>query len=379
MFDLATQLAGWYRAGTPFALATVTAVRGSAPREPGAALAVHPDGTVLGNVSGGCVEAAVYELAQRCLDTGEPVTETFGYAEADAFAVGLSCGGELDVLVRRVGPGDAALGAVFADAGPVALGTVVTGPPERLGAAVAVRPAAPVPAGTTGSAGLDAAIAVAAGDLLAAGRNGLLRYGPGGECDGDEVTVLVQCRVIPPRLLVFGAIDLAAQLCRLGHYLGYRVTVCDARSTFLTPQRFPDADELVVDWPHRYLAGTDTDERTVICVLTHDPKFDVPLLVAALRGPAGYVGALGSRRTDAQRRESLVAAGLRQDELTRLRAPIGLDLGARGSAETALAIAAEIVAVRTGHGARPLSTLRGPIHGAVAPAVRPSNRARQLA
>jgi xanthine dehydrogenase accessory factor len=388
MFDLATQLAGWYAAGTPFALATVTAVRGSAPRDPGAALAVHPDGTVLGNVSGGCVEAAVYELARRCLDTGEPVTETFGYAEADAFAVGLSCGGELDVLVRRVNPGDAALGSVLADDDPVALCTVTAGPADLLGTAIAVRAAtgpddsrtavscAPGAVGSTGSAGLDAAIVADAAALLAAGRGGVLRYGPAGECDGDGVAVLVQCRVIPPRLLVFGAIDLAAQLCRLGRDLGYRVTVCDARSTFLTPHRFPDADELVVDWPHRYLAGTDTDERTVICVLTHDAKFDVPLLVAALRGPAGYVGALGTRRTDAQRRRSLVAAGLRPDELTRLRAPIGLDLGARGTAETALAIAAEIVAVRTGHGARPLSTLCGPIHGSAA---RPPNRSRQIA
>jgi len=370
MFELAPDLADWYAAGTPFALATVTAVRGSAPRDPGTALAVHPDGTVLGNVSGGCVEAAVYELARRCLDTGVAVTQTFGYADSDAFAVGLTCGGELDVLVRRVDPGDAAIGAVLGDPGPVALATVTDGPPHLLGRTVAVRPgptsaangAARDVAGTTGSGGLDAAIATDARDLLATGRDAVRRYGPDGGCDSDEVSVLVRCRVEPPRLLVFGAVDIAAELCRLGRFLGYRTTVCDARATFCAPHRFPDADEVVVDWPHRYLAGTGTDTRTVICVLTHDAKFDVPLLVEALRRPVGYVGALGSRRTHAHRLRRLREAGVPRAALARLRAPIGLDLGARGAAETALSIAAEIVAVRTGHGARPLSALRGPIH-----------------
>ena len=165
-----------------------------------------------------------------------------------------------------------------------------------------------------------------------------------------------------PRMIVFGAIDFAAAVARVGSFLGYRVTVCDARPTFATPRRFPDADEVVVEWPHRYLRQTELDPRTVICVLTHDPKFDVPLLEIALRQQVAYVGAMGSRRTNDDRLKQLRELGLTEDELGRLHAPIGLDVGARTPEETAVSIAAELIATRWNGSGAQLRTIAGPIH-----------------
>ncbi len=183
----------------------------------------------------------------------------------------------------------------------------------------------------------------------------------GTHCPGG-LTLLVESSVPPPRMIVFGAIDFAAALVRAGKFLGYHVTVCDARPVFATPARFPDADEIVVDWPHRYLRGTATDARTVLCVLTHDAKFDVPLLKEALRMPVAYVGAMGSRRTHADRDRRLREVGLTAGELAQLRSPIGLDLGARTPEETALSIAAEIVAARRGGTGVPLTGSAVAIH-----------------
>jgi xanthine dehydrogenase accessory factor len=176
------------------------------------------------------------------------------------------------------------------------------------------------------------------------------------------VTLLVESSVPPPRMIVFGAVDFATALVRVGKFLGYHVTVCDARPVFATRVRFPDADDIVVDWPHRYLRRTVTDDRTVLCVLTHDAKFDVPLLEAALRMPVAFVGAMGSRRTHEDRERRLREVGLGEQELARLRSPIGLDLGARTPEETALSIAAEIVAAREGGTGAPLTGSRTPIH-----------------
>jgi xanthine dehydrogenase accessory factor len=163
-------------------------------------------------------------------------------------------------------------------------------------------------------------------------------------------------------MIVFGAIDFAAAVAEIGAFLGYRVTVCDARATFATAQRFPDAHEVVVAWPHEYLARTTTDERTVVCVLTHDPKFDVPLLSAAVRMPLAYIGVMGSRRTHGERTAELRRQGVTEDELRRLHSPVGLDLGAQTPQETAVAIAAEIIACRNGGSGAQLRTLDGPIH-----------------
>jgi xanthine dehydrogenase accessory factor len=175
--------------------------------------------------------------------------------------------------------------------------------------------------------------------------------------------VFVQSYVTPPRMIVFGAIDFAGAVARIGRFLGYHVTVCDARGIFATRERFPETDDLVVEWPHRYLASTAVDDRTVLCVLTHDPKFDIPLLEVALQTPARYIGVMGSRRTHGDRMRRLRQAGVEPSQLARLSAPIGLDLGARTPEETAVAIAAEIVARSWGGTGLPLTELRTPIHG----------------
>lgn len=362
MRDIASDLRRWWSRGTPFALATVVDVRQSAPRQPGAAMAVAEDGEVAGSVSGGCVEGAVVEAAHEVLDSGQPVSVTYGYSDEDAFAVGLTCGGELDLLIDRVDhervPHFGTLLASIEDGKPVAVATVVDG--DALGAALVVLPDAAT--GSLGAEGLDAAVTDDARGMLAQGRTGQRRYGPDGERRLDEIGVFVASFVPPPRMYVFGAIDYATAVARIGKFLGYDVTVCDARGVFATRRRFPDADEVVVEWPHRFLQHAPVDERTVICVLTHDPKFDVPLLEVALRTPAGYVGAMGSRRTHDDRLARLREAGMSEDELARLHSPIGLDLGARTAEETAVSVAAEIVGGRWGGSGRPLRVTEGRIH-----------------
>ncbi|OIJ98378.1 XdhC family protein [Streptomyces colonosanans] len=363
MREILPALRQWYAAGAPFGLATVVAVSRSAPRGPGAAMAVGPGDEVVGSVSGGCVEGAVFELAQEVVESGEARLATFGYSDEDAFAVGLTCGGEITLLVRRVTPGeDVSFGAVadsVADGRPVTVATVIDGPAPR-GASLAVWPEEV--SGSLGSTGLDVAVTADARGELALGATGQRHYGPHGERREDVVTVFLHSFAPPPRMLVFGAIDYAAAVARIGDFLGYRVTVCDARPVFATPKRFPEGVEVVVDWPHRYLRGTVTDERTVICVLTHDPKFDVPLLEEALRRPAAYIGAMGSRRTHDDRMQRLCEAGLSEPELARLRSPIGLDLGARTPEEVAVSVAAEIVSLRWGGSGAPLTATAGAIH-----------------
>ncbi|MDX6313546.1 MAG: xanthine dehydrogenase accessory factor [Streptomyces sp.] len=363
MREILPALSDWYAAGEPFGLATVVAVSRSAPRGPGAAMAVGPDDEVVGSVSGGCVEGEVFELAKEVVETGEARLRTFGYSDEDAFAVGLTCGGEITLLVRPVSPAtDPSFGEVTASVAghrPVVTATVTDGPAPR-GATLAVWPDAV--SGTLGTEGLDAAVTADARGELALGTTVSRHYGPRGERREDDVTVFLQSFAPPPRMLVFGAIDFAAAVARIGAFLGYRVTVCDARPVFATPKRFPEGVEVVVDWPHRYLRGTGTDDRTVVCVLTHDPKFDVPLLEVALRTPAAYIGVMGSRRTHDDRLKLLREAGLRDDELARLRSPIGLDLGARTPEEVAVSVAAEIVALRWGGSGAPLTTTAGAIH-----------------
>ncbi|PPK70559.1 XdhC family protein [Actinokineospora auranticolor] len=370
MRDVLDGLLRHYDTGEPAALATVVATFSSAPRAPGAAMVVAADGTVAGSVSGGCVEGAVYEVGRDVLDTGRPVLQRYGVSDDDAFAVGLTCGGIIDIYVERVTreafPELSALATSVRDEEPVALATVVSHPDEaRLGKRVVVWPDRTL--GSTGSDRVDAAIIDDARGLLASGRSGTVTYGPDGERRGEGMTVFVSTFEPPPRMLVFGAIDFAAAMARMGAFLGYRVTVCDARPIFATASRFPSAHEVVVDWPHRYLAAElvagRVDERTVVTVLTHDPKFDIPVLEIALRSDLGYIGAMGSRRTHEDRLARLRAAGVGPVELARLASPIGLDLGARTPEETAVSIAAEIIATRWGGGGRPLSVLSGRIHG----------------
>ena len=371
---LGTLLDAW-RAGETAGLATVVRTFKSAPRDAGAAMLVTPDGAATGSVSGGCVEGAVYELATEAIGGTSPVLERFGISDDDAFAVGLTCGGVLDVFVEPVSqqlfPELEAVAEDIEAGRPVAVATVIEHvDPSRIGRRLMIRPDGAD--GTLGSPDADRRVSEDARGLLAGGITATLGFGPDGERLGEGMRVFVNSFAPAPRLIVFGAIDFASALARLGGFLGYRVTVCDARPVFATPVRFPDVDELVVSWPDRYLAqqieAGRIDERTVVCVLTHDPKFDVPVLTVALRGPrVAYIGAMGSRRTHADRVRRLLKAGLTQDEIDRVHSPIGLDLGARTPEETAVSIGAQIISLRWGGSGAELSETSGPIHSAVRP------------
>ncbi len=368
MREVLTDLLRWWRAGGTVGVGTVIGTFRSAPRPPGAAMLVGPDGTAVGSVSGGCIEGAVYDLASTARDGGPPMLQRYGVSDDDAFTVGLTCGGIIDVFVEAFSsatfPEFGSLAASILAGEPVALTTVTAGRPDQLGRHLVIWTTDA--SGGLGSERLDDAVRDDARGLLATGRTATLTYGPDGQRRGEGLSVFVSCFAPAPRMLVFGAIDFAAAVARVGSFLGYKVTVCDARPVFATSKRFPDADEVIVDWPHRYLraqvAAGALDGRTVICVLTHDPKFDVPVLADALRLPVAYVGAMGSRETHADRLARLVEAGLTEAELRRLSSPIGLDLGARTPEETAISIAAEIIARRWDGAGRPLSEIDGAIH-----------------
>ncbi|RYE40663.1 MAG: XdhC/CoxI family protein [Hyphomicrobiales bacterium] len=391
MRDVFDELMEWWQAGETVGLGTVVATFRSAPRPPGASMIVGPLGQAVGSVSGGCVEGAVYELVQSVVETSQPVLERYGVSDDDAFAVGLSCGGVLDVYAEKVNPETfPELGeiAAYIRAGrAVAVATVIEHPdPAWVGRRLLVPgegtnrdelildPApdptiTPRSTPTLGSARADDAVREDALGLLASGHHATLTYGPDGERRGEGMRVFVWAFAPKPRMLVFGAIDFAAAVARVGTFLGYHVTVCDARPIFATSSRFPEADEVVVEWPHRYLTteieGGRVDPRTIIAVLTHDPKFDVPLLEVALRIPEiAYIGAMGSRRTHDDRLERLCATGLTEEEVDRLSSPIGLDLGARTPEETAISIAAEIIAQRWGGTGERLASTKGRIHHA---------------
>jgi xanthine dehydrogenase accessory factor len=374
------ELMQWWSAGETVGVGTVVGTWRSAPRQAGASMLVGPGGEAVGSVSGGCVEGAVYELAQEVVESGHPVLQRYGVSDDEAYAVGLTCGGILDVFVEKVSRDTfPELGDVAADiaAGrPVAVVTVIEHPePAWVGRRVVVHPeddgddTASV-LGSLGSGRADDAVRDDARGLLAQGRSAILTYGPDGERRGEGMRVFVAAHAPKPRMLVFGAIDFAAAVARVGSFLGYYVTVCDARPVFATKTRFPGADEVIVKWPHDYLQGEvdegRIDSRTVIAVLTHDPKFDVPLLEVALRLDEevrpGYIGAMGSRRTHDERMARLVDAGLGEAELSLLSSPIGLDLGARTPEEVAVSIAAEIISLRWGGSGTPLSATDGAIH-----------------
>ena len=378
MREVLAQLMPWWESGETVGVGTVIATFQSAPRPAGASMLVGPDGSAVGSVSGGCVEGAVYELAQDVVASGQPVLQRYGVSDEVALGAGLTCGGILDVYVEKVSRETfPQLGAVAADVAagrPVAVATVVEHPdPAHVGRRMFLRPddsgaGGPVTVeGSLGSPRTDDAVRDDALGLLANGHSGALGYGPDGERRGEGMRVFVWAFAPPPRMIVFGAIDFAAAVARIGGFLGYHVTVCDARPVFATATRFPEADEVVVTWPHRYLAteaeAGRIDGRTVLCVLTHDPKFDVPLLEVALRLPeVGYIGAMGSRRTHEDRLERLREAGVSAEEVARMSSPVGLDLGARTPEETAVSIAAEIIALRWGGGGARLAETSGRIH-----------------
>jgi xanthine dehydrogenase accessory factor len=356
----------WRREGKRTALARVVAVDGSAPRDAGAAMAVSETGEVAGSISGGCIEAAVVAAALESLATNRPTVHDFGYADDDAVEIGLTCGGTIQVFIQPHDPTAESfieLTKALGEGTPVALATLVTG--QRPGASLFCRADHRV-LGTLGDAALDAAVSRDAIGLLVAGTAALRHYECAGDLPRSDVAIFIESFTSAPKMIIFGAVDFSAALAQAAQLLGFRVTVCDARPTFLTRARFPTADKLVVDWPHRHLAevGSDLTSRDAVCVLTHDTKFDVPAILAALDTDVGYLGAMGSRRTHEGRLTRLLAGGATTQSLERLRSPIGLDLGARTPEETAVSICAEIIALRSDRTLiEPLSSGDGPIHG----------------
>jgi xanthine dehydrogenase accessory factor len=329
--DVLPTLERWLDKGIRVATATVVKTERSAPRDPGAVLAVSERGEVAGSVTGGCVEPAVYEEARDVLAGGAPRLVSYGIADEDAFEIGLPCGGTVHIFVTVAE--QSLVGRVAAavrDERPLALAVDVSGP--SVGAQRIVDPA-------TAS---DGDVEAAAREVLKRGESALVTIA--------ERDVFVSSFAPRPRMYVFGAVDHAAAVASIGRFLGYRVSVCDPRAKFATRERFPDVDELAVEWPDRFLAGAPVDERTAIVVLTHDHRFDVPLLEVAVRTPAGYIGAMGAKRTNAERRERLLANGVTEEELARVHAPIGLDIGSRTPEEVAVSVGAELVAVSRKNG-----------------------------
>ena len=364
MKEVLDELFAAYQAGDTTAMATVVRTWRSAPRPAGASMLVNVAGEATGSVSGGCVEGAVYELAGEVIANGIPQFEKYGISNDDAFAVGLTCGGILEVFVEQVSketwPELPDLFASVQADQPVAVATVVNGT-AHVGKHLVVWPDRI--AGDLGSSRLNSAVGADVLGLLESGTTGFLHYGSDGERLEGDLEIFVSTFAPKPRMLVFGAIDFAAAVAKAGKFLGFYVTVCDAREVFATKKRFPDADEVVNDWPHRWLAKQEIDSRTVICILTHDPKFDVPAVQGALSISVGYIGVMGSRKTHNKRLERLAEVGVNSPEqLSRLMSPIGLDLGGRTPEETAIAICAEIIARRTGHSATSLKNTDGAIH-----------------
>ena len=353
----------WLREGRRVISAALVDRIGSAPLDPGAQMLIDDRGNIEGSVTGGCVEAALVEEAQRILAGGEAQVVTYGVSDEEALGVGLMCGGTVRVFVHELGDDSLeslrAVAAARAADQPVARGTLLDG--DGAGASISIFEDRVV-----GSLGvtelLDRSVVRDARGQLDEGISRIRRYGAGGEVMGSEVAVYIQAFATPPRMLIFGAIDFSSEMAKVASDIGYQVTICDAREPFARSPRFSRNAEVVIDWPDRYLRGQTLGPRDVVLVFTHDPKFDEPALKAALATDAGYVGALGSRRTQERRAERLRDAGLDERSIARIHAPCGLDVGARTPSETAISVLAEVIAVRTGRTGESLRDTRGPIH-----------------
>jgi xanthine dehydrogenase accessory factor len=348
---------GWVNDGNRVALATVVDTKKSAPQPPGTKMAVNDAGKLMGAVSGGCVEGQVVQVGEGILGGDRPQLLHYGIADEDAWDVGLPCGGEISVWVEeydRTGL-DGTFAKLGRDGARAALATVLEGS-DSVGSKLLVREDESREGGL-GNEAIDAAVTEICLDAMWSESSGLHEV--------DGANVFVDTVAPPPRLLIFGAVDFAAQLTAAAKMAGWRAFVVDPRKRFATADRFPEAERVIADWPDKAIPEVGgIDRATSIAVLTHDPKLDDAVLMIALRSEAGYVGAMGSRRAQEKRRERLVAQGMTDDELARLSAPIGLDIGALSAAETAISILGEVLAVRRGREGGRLKTVKGRIHDA---------------
>jgi xanthine dehydrogenase accessory factor len=362
MRDLLETLDAWHSEGVDAGRAVVVRTFGSAPRPEGAVLLVAADGRLMGSVSGGCVEGAAAEEIERARRTGNARVIRYGISDEEAWDVGLACGGTIDVLVQPTVPAavtSAASGSIGprgrsvavatplpSDAPPGAFGLHAPGPGEPPAAAIAIGAAGEILDGSSGDAATDDELGAAAARILDDGRSRTV------EVAGRAF--FVEAFPVRPRLVVVGGVEVARSLVRYSRELGYETVVVDGRAAFATSERFPDVDRIVVAWPDEAFEALDVGPNDAVAILSHDPKFDEPAIVEATRRRCRYVGAVGSRKTQSDRRERLREAGLTTEEIGRLRGPIGLDLGGRDPAETALAIMAEIVAARRGGSGAPM-------------------------
>ncbi|HUZ83928.1 MAG TPA: XdhC family protein [Gaiellales bacterium] len=326
MRDVIDELTAMLADGRRVAVATVVSTRRSAPRPVGSRMLVDEHGAMVGSVSGGCVESDVALRAAEVLAGADPQLVTYGIADEEAFAVGLPCGGEIEVFVAAADPGELERVRTATERGDrLAVTTTLSGPH--------------------------------------AGRKVYSDGGPDSTAERADELTLVEHYAPAPVLLVFGAVDTAQALCRIANMVGFHTVVSDARARFATAERLPDAAELVVGWPAVAYEAHPLDEATYVVALTHDPRFEEPALGPAIRSNAPYIGALGSRRAQEARRRRLRNAGYSDEEIDRVRAPVGLDLGAISPAETAVSVLAEIIAVRNGRSGGPLSAAAaGRIH-----------------
>jgi xanthine dehydrogenase accessory factor len=338
MRDLLPDIEAWGAEAQPLALATVVKTWGSAPRAVGAKMAVGADGRLAGSVSGGCVEAAVIEAAQESARTGAPRLLSFGVADDTAWAVGLACGGAIEVFVEAPdAAGLAELASLATEDTPGAVATVLGG--SEMGRRLFLH-------GNDGS--IRGNLRGPLSQKVAAAARAALSEGHSTRASVADTDVFVEVMRPPTKLVVVGGVHIAIPLTWMARSLGYHTIVVDPRPAFGSVDRFPQAHQIIPAWPAEALEQIGLNAESAVAVLTHDPKLDDPALLAALVSPAFYVGALGSKQTQAKRRARLLAAGLSESQVARLRAPIGLDLGGRSPEDIAVAVLAQIVAVRNG-------------------------------
>ena len=351
----------WLDQGRRVVAATLVETLGSAPLDPGAEMLVDDTGRIEGSVTGGCVEGALYEEARSVLNGAPPRVATYGISDQQAADVGLMCGGTVKVFVHELDDRNAleATRRQIACEEPVALATLLDG--KGAGAKMAITAATTIGSFAQGDL-LDDNVARDARGFLDEGRSAVRRYSAKGETMGDDLRVAIHAFATPPRMVIFGAIDFSAALARQAKEIGYKATIVDARQAFAQSPRFSEHAEVVISWPDLYLQGEQLGPRDAILVFTHDAKFDEPALVEAVKTQAGYIGALGSRRTHEDRTARLREAGMSEEGLARINSPCGLDVGARTPAETAIAVLGEILALRSGRRGGRLAEASGPIH-----------------